>query len=108
MDVGAIVAAVAAGGVLNWHDLIWVPLAASITQQLVELLGKQYVDSQREHARNRQMALVTQYISGPMGEWLTQWPASGGSAFERLQQVLQRIPAGLGQLEAAVREKAGG
>lgn len=105
MDVGAIVAAVAVGGVLNWHDLIYIPLAASITQQLVELLGKQYVDGQREYARNRQMSLVTQFISGPMAEWLTQWPASGGSAYERLQQVLQRIPSGLVQLEGAVREK---
>src|SRR5262249_28056445 len=78
MDVAAIVAAVAAGGV-NWHDLILVPLAASITHQLVEWLGKGYVDTQREQARNRQQALVTQHISGPLAEWLSQWPATGGS-----------------------------
>ena len=76
------------------------PLAASITHQLVELLGKQYVDTQREQARNRQQALVAQYISGPLAEWLTQWPATGGSAFERLQLALRRIPRRVQQLEA--------
>lgn len=102
MDVAAITAAVAAGGV-NWHDFILVPLAASLTQQLVELLGRGYVDSQRELARNRQEALVMQHLSGPLAEWLSHWPATGGSAFERLQQVLRRIPVAVHQLDAAVQ-----
>jgi hypothetical protein len=101
MDMAAIAGVVAAGGVA-WHDLVLVPLAASITQQLVELLGKQYVDNQRELARQRQQALVAQYISGPLAEWLAQWPATGGSAFERLQLALRRIPPALQQLDAAV------
>jgi hypothetical protein len=101
LDAGAIGLTVAAGG-LNWHDLILVPLAASISHQLVELLGKQYVDNQRDLARKRQQMLVTQYVSGPLAEWLTQWPASGGSAFERLTVALRRIPNAVKQLEAAV------
>ena len=65
-----------------------VPLVASLTHQLVELLGKSYVDAQRELTRQRQQSLMGQYISGPLAEWLAQWPATGGSAFERLQLAL--------------------
>jgi hypothetical protein len=108
MDVAAIVAAVATGG-QHWPlDFVLVPLAASITHQLVELMGKQYVDNQREQTRNRQQALVAQYLSGPMAEWLAQWPVTGGSTYERLQEVLRRIPQAVRQLEAAVAKKTGG
>jgi hypothetical protein len=103
LEMGAIVGTLVAGGI-NWFDLVLVPLAASVTHQLVELLGKQYVDNQREQARARQQALVTQYISGPLAEWLAHWPTTGGSAYERLQLALKRIPAGVRQLDAAVTE----
>ena len=83
-------------------DLIFVPLAASITHQLVELLGKQYVDYHREMARNRQQAMVTQYISGPLAEWLTRWPTTGGSDYERLQLILRRMPPALQQTQALI------
>jgi hypothetical protein len=102
LEVGAITGAIVTAG-QNWAiDLILVPLAASITHHLVELLGKQYVDNQREQARARQQALVSQYISGPLAEWLAQWPAAGGSAYERLQLALRRIPWAVQQLDAAV------
>jgi hypothetical protein len=97
MDAGAIGLTLAAGGINVW-DLVLVPLIASLTHQLVELLGQQYVDSQRELARQRQQSLVTQYISGPLAEWLAQWPATGGSAYERMQLALRRIPAAVEQL----------
>jgi hypothetical protein len=83
-------------------DFILVPLAASVTHQLVELLGKQYVDYHREQARNRQQAMVTQYISGPMAEWLIRWPTSGGSEYERLQLILRRMPQAIQQVETLV------
>jgi hypothetical protein len=60
------------------------------------------VDNQREQARGRQQALVTQYMSGPLAEWLAQWPATGGSAYERLQLALRRIPAAIHELNTAV------
>jgi hypothetical protein len=102
MDVGAILAAVVTGG-HNWPlDFLLVPLAAAITQQLVEMLGAQYVDNQRERARQRQQALVVQYVSGPLAEWLAQWPTTGGSSYERLHLALRRIPTALKQLDAAV------
>jgi hypothetical protein len=103
LDAAAVVAAVATGGTAHWGlDFILVPLAASITHQLVELLGKQYVDNQRELTRNRQQALVAEYLSAPLAEWLSQWPTTGGSAYERLYLALRRLPASLQELHEAV------
>ncbi len=103
LEVASITGAVLAGGLSVW-DVVLVPLAASVSHQLVELLGKQYVESQRETLRSRQQALVTQYVSGPLAEWLAQWPATGGSAYERLQLALRRIPPALKQLNQAVTQ----
>jgi hypothetical protein len=103
LDVAAIAGAFTIGH-LGLHDVILVPLLASLKQQLVESLGKQYVESQREQVRARQQLLVSQYVSGPLAEWLAQWPATGGSSFERLQLVLRRIPQALTQLDSAVRQ----
>ncbi|HEV3119878.1 MAG TPA: GTPase domain-containing protein, partial [Gemmataceae bacterium] len=102
LDVAAIAGAFVLGHTPGLHDLILVPLLASLKQQIIELLGKQYVDSQREQIRARQQLLVTQYLSGPLAEWLAQWPATGGSSFERLQLALRRIPHALRQLDGAV------
>jgi hypothetical protein len=104
LDAAAIAGALVAGGVNIW-DVILVPLAASVTHQLVELLGKGYVDSQRELTRQNQGKLMGQYISAPLAEWLTQWPATGGSAFERLQLALRRIPQALEAIRKAVETK---
>jgi hypothetical protein len=104
VDVAAILAGVAAGAAGGhwWLDLLFVPLAASLTHQLVELFGSGYVENQRHLAKQRQEALMAQHISTPLAEWLTGWPATGGSAFERLQTALRRIPLAVQQLEVAV------
>ena len=102
LDVAAVAGSVAAGG-LGWQDFIIAPLVASLTHQLVELLGWQVVDAQREQTRHRQQELLKQQLSGPMAEWLTRWPATGGSSFERLQQALGRIPEAVRQLDFRVR-----
>ncbi|MCI0378191.1 MAG: 50S ribosome-binding GTPase [Gemmataceae bacterium] len=102
LEVGAIVGSLATLG-LNPLQVLLVPLAASVTHQLVELLGKQYVDRQREQTRARQQALAAQYISGPLAEWLIHWPTTGGSTYERLQVALRRIPTATQQLETAVQ-----
>jgi hypothetical protein len=107
LDVAAITGAVVAGAHL-WQDIILVPVAAAVTHQLVELLGKQYVESQREAARQRQQALMAQYISAPLAEWLTNWPATGGSAYERLQLALRRLPDAVRQLHDVVEQRAAG
>jgi hypothetical protein len=103
LEVAAITGTVLHFG-LNLWDIILVPLAASVTHQLVELLGRQYVDNLREQARSRQQALETRCVSGPLAEWLAQWPATGGSAYERLQAALKRIPTAIQQLDAAVQK----
>jgi hypothetical protein len=100
-DVAGIIGAVALGHTFV-QDLVLAPLAASVTHQLVEWLGWQYVDNQRENARARQQALVTKSISAPLGEWLTEWPVTGGSAYERLQLALRRIPPAVQQLNTAI------
>ena len=82
--------------------LILAPLSASVLQMLTEFFGKQYVDFHREQTRARQQALVSQHISDPLNEWLTQWPTTGGSAYERLQLILRRFPQNLRQLELTV------
>lgn len=102
LDAAAIGAALAIGHI-GLHDFILVPVAASVTHQLVELLGKSVVDAQREQTRERQQALMKQHLSAPLAEWLTQWPATGGSDFERLQLALRRIPTAIAQLESRVQ-----
>jgi hypothetical protein len=104
LDVAAIAAAVATGGVAHpWADVILVPLFASITHQLVELLGMSFVDAQREQTRQRQRTLLSEHLSGPLSAFLTQWPATGGSEFERLQLALQHVPPAVRQLDALVQ-----
>jgi GTP-binding protein EngB required for normal cell division len=101
LDVASIAGAVVVGGG-PVADIILVPIFASLTHQLVELMGKQYVDGLRELTRQKQRALMGQYISSPLAEWLAQWPATGGSAFERLQLALRRIPQALQAIQKAV------
>jgi energy-coupling factor transporter ATP-binding protein EcfA2 len=101
LDMAAIGGTIAAGP--GWHDFILVPLVASLTHQLVELLGRSVVDAQREQTRQRQQAIMKQHLSDPLGEWLAQWPATGGSSFERLQLALRRIPESIAQLDARVQ-----
>lgn len=88
-------------------NVVLVPLAAAVTQQLVEVLGKHYVDNQREQARARQQALVAQHLSGPLADWLIRWPASGGSRYDRLQLILRRFDPALEELSALVGQRSG-
>jgi hypothetical protein len=104
IDLAAITGAVIAGGTHFVWDIALVPLAASVTQALVDFFGKQYVDAQREQTRQRQRDLARRYISEPIAEWLVQWPVSGGSTYEKLQQVLRRIPPAIDQINQAVRQ----
>jgi len=101
LDITAITGGLVMGGI-GWSDLIIVPVAAAVSQQLVEWLGAGYVELQRDKARQRQQELVARSIVRPIGDLLTKWPASGGTDLERLQQVLKRVPESLVKLEAAV------
>jgi hypothetical protein len=102
LDVAAIAGTVAMGGI-NVQDLVLVPLAAGISHQLVEWLGAGYVEVQKEKARTRQQELVARHVADPLATWLTQWPATGGTEFERLQLALNRIPPSLDRLVEALQ-----
>jgi hypothetical protein len=103
LDVAAIGSAFLFGHI-GVQDFVLVPLMASLKQQIVELLGRQYVDNLREQIRSRQQLLVGQHIAQPLAEWLIQWPASGGSQFEHLQVVLRRLPLTIQQLGVLVQQ----
>jgi hypothetical protein len=104
LDVGAITGGVLLGGFTPLSALL-VPLGASISQYLVDLLGENYVTMRREETRSRQQALLSQKLSIPLAEWLVGWPTSGGSVFERLYVILRRLPANLAVLDPVVMAK---
>jgi hypothetical protein len=104
--VGAGVGAATMGATL-WVDLAVAYLASAMAQQLVEWGGQAYVSTQRQLARQRQQGLMAQHISAPLGEWLTQWPVTGGSTFERLQLALRRIPLAVEEIHTAVTKTTG-
>src|SRR5262249_49779647 len=89
--------AIWAGG-WDWLTLILIPIFVSIAHQLVELIVRQYVEGKRSAVRSRKMTIVSQTVSGPLAEWLIKWPASGGSAYEKLQAALRRVPESIAQL----------
>lgn len=102
VDFGAVCAAVLPGW-FDWYDLILAPVAASVTHQIAEVMVQQYVDRQRELSRQRQQGLMSQYVSIPMTDWITHWPTTGGSTFERLQLALRRIPSAIQELQTVCR-----
>src|SRR5262249_45559678 len=65
IDAAAIAGTIATAGHNLWLDFLLVPLVASFTHQLVELLGKSVVDAHRESARQRQGALMHRELAGP-------------------------------------------
>jgi hypothetical protein len=106
MEVGAIALSCTTLGV---GHLLWWPVAAAvaapITQGLIDILGRQYVESQRERARLRQETMVTQLLADPLAERFVDYPTSGGSPFERMQMILRRIPESVRQLDVLVQQK---
>lgn len=101
LDLAAISGAIVTGGV-GLNDIILIPLAASVSHQLVEWVGSGYVEARREQARKRQHGVLTRELAEPLAEWLEHWPATGGTPYERLQQVLTRVPDAVRRLDAAL------
>jgi hypothetical protein len=109
LEAATIAGTVATVGLTSLLNIALVPLVAGVTQQLVELLGKQFVDFQREETRKHQAELMRKYLATPLAEWMTKWPATGGSSFERLQLALRRLPQGIRELnELTQRRMAAG
>lgn len=85
-------------------DVVLVPVVAALTQELMELLGKQYVDRQRERTRARQQELFEATLARPLAEFLRNWPATGMAEVDQLEALVRRIPENLARLVAQVRE----
>ena len=105
LELATIAGTVVAVGFNVLTSCILVPLVTTLSHQLVEMLGKQFVDAQREQTRQHQAALMNQYLAEPLATWLTKWPTTGGSSFERLQLALRRIPDGIRQLNELTQKR---
>ncbi|MBX9680948.1 MAG: GTPase domain-containing protein [Gemmataceae bacterium] len=103
LQVAAIITPVITLGIGNVLNFVLVPLAAAVAGQLVELLGHKYVDFRREETRSRQQAMMSAQVSSPLGQWLLQWPTTGGSIYEKLQHVLRRIPENLNAVKNVLK-----
>ena len=91
---------------VSWYTLLLIPVGVSATHQTAELMVRGAAETTRHRVRNQREALVTTALTDPLAGWLAEWPASGGSSFERLQQVLRRVPPMIKQLEERVMAKA--
>ncbi len=103
LDATAVGLAFWAGGI-SWITIIYILIFASLGHQLVEFVVWQFVEHKRSAMRSRRELMVNQYLAAPLGEWLVQWPSTGGSAYERLQMTLRRVPPAIKDLCAAVEQ----
>jgi hypothetical protein len=86
-------------------QLLLIPVGVSITHQITELAVRTVVEHARTRVRNQREALVSSELTNPLATWMAEWPATGGSSIEKLQQVLQRVPETISQLEKRVEAK---
>ncbi|QDU20119.1 GTPase domain-containing protein [Urbifossiella limnaea] len=89
----------------GWVLLLLVPLGVSATHQAAELAARGAAEAARLKVRNHRESLMTETLTAPLAVWLADWPATGGTAFEKLQQVLGRVPQLIRLLEAQVSAK---
>lgn len=87
----------------GWMLLLLIPLGVSATHQTAELVARGAAEAARLKVRSHREALVSDTLTAPLAVWLAGWPATGGSAFEKLQLVLERVPKLIAQLEERVR-----
>jgi ethanolamine utilization protein EutP (predicted NTPase) len=92
--------------VSSWYDLLLIPVGVSATHQASELVVRSVVESVRGRVRHQREELVAASLTTPLANWLADWPATGGTAIEKLQQVLRRVPEVIRALEERVRAKA--
>ena len=89
----------------SWYHLLLIFVAVSITHQATELVIRGVVEAARSRVRNQREALVASALTNPLAAWLSVWPAASGSAIEKLQDVLRRVPETIRQLEERVAAK---
>ncbi len=103
-------AAVGALLYLTWvpglYQLLLIPVVVSLSRQVVEVVVRQVVEFGRTRLRNHRLALVREKLSLPLAQRLIEWPTSGGTAMQKLQQVLLRVPATIRELAARLAPPA--
>jgi hypothetical protein len=82
----------------SWYHLLLIPLGISATHQIAELIARGAAESVRARVRRQREHLVAATIADPIEKTLSDWPATGGSEFGRLQQVLSNVPRLIKQL----------
>jgi hypothetical protein len=85
--------------------LLLIPIGVSATHQFAELATRGVAEGARLRVRSHRESLVSTTLTSPMAEWLAEWPSTGGTSFEKLQQVLRRVPELIQQMNDRVREK---
>ncbi len=102
LDAGAIAAVVYGTWPLDWYHLVLVPLSVSVTQQLAEWGVGMRLEALRRTLRQRRVEILQATITGPLEQWLRQWPAQADTPLERLQQCLEEAPQQLQVLQTAI------
>jgi hypothetical protein len=87
-----------------WY-LLLAPLGVSATHQFAELATRGVAEGARNRIRTHRESLVANTLSAPLAQWLAEWPTTGGTSFEKLQQVLRRVPDAIRAMEERVTEK---
>lgn len=110
LRLGVVSFDLAAAGLVLWltwppsaYQLLLIPLAVSLSRQVVELLVRQIIDSGRNRLRSHRESLVHEHLSGPLAAWLAEWPTATGTSLERLQLVLRRVPETIRELAGLVK-----
>ena len=97
-DVAIILAILYWTWIPTWYHLLLIPLGVSATQQVAEWLARAAAEATRSRVRRQREHLVAATLADPIAKTLADWPATGGSSFERLQQVLGNVPRLIRQL----------
>ncbi len=85
--------------------LLLIPFSVSASHQFAELATRAVAEGARHRVRSHREQLVTTSLSSPLAAWLAEWPTTGGTSFEKLQQVLRRVPESIRQMEDRVSAK---
>ncbi len=89
----------------SWYHFLLIILCVSLAHQAVELIVSGWTETVRKRIRGQRESLVARELTNPLATWLTEWPATGGSSIEKLQQVLRRVPETIRQLEQGVQSR---
>ena len=105
VDLAVIGAVIYTAWGASWYYLLLMPVGVSATHQTAELVVRGVAETTRMRVRHQHETLVSSALTQPLATWLAEWPATGGTSFEKLQQVLRRVPATIKQLEERVTAK---